>query len=81
MKVNFHIKRLVIEGASHSEAMRVAEALRGRLAELPMASMAAKTASIGRLDAGVLPPPSNAEQIGHHIAGQIFANLKGPHHG
>ncbi|HEY1938442.1 MAG TPA: hypothetical protein VGJ33_10955 [Candidatus Angelobacter sp.] len=81
MKVNFHIQRLVIEGASHSEALRVAEALRARLSELPAAGKIAKAANIGRLDAGVLPPRSSAGQIGHHIAGQIFTTLKGPHHG
>lgn len=80
MKVNFHIQRLVIEGSSRAEAMRVAEALRARLSE-GTADLAARTAHIGRLDAGTLPHHSTPEQIGCHVAGRIWTNLKGPHHG
>ena len=79
MKVTYQIQRLVIEGASHAEAQRVAEALRGRLSELSAAGLAPRPGSIARLDGGVVSRPASAGQIGHHIAGRIFSSLGGGH--
>jgi hypothetical protein len=77
MKVNYRIQRLVIEGASHSDSQRIAEALRGRLSELSAAGLSPRPGSIARLDGGVVSRPASAGQIGRHIAGRIFSSLGG----
>jgi hypothetical protein len=79
MKVNVHVQRLIIEGASQAEAVRIAEELRGSLSQWPH-GLEVRPAAMARLDAGVLPRRSNAGQIGRHIAGEIFASMKGPRH-
>jgi hypothetical protein len=77
MSLHFHIDRLTIEGASRSDGLRVSAALRHRLTELGARGLQPHGATIGHLDAGILPPGASPEATGHHLAGQIFRSLQG----
>lgn len=77
MKWNIHIERLTVEGQSHSDGVRVGDALRLRLAELTAAGAPGQpqALNIDRLDAGELPRGAGPVQTGHHLAGRIFQSL------
>jgi hypothetical protein len=74
--LRFHIGRLTIEGLARSKGIRVAEAIRGRLIELASMEAAPPAAShLDRIDGGLVPRGASAEEIGSHIALQIFKKL------
>ena len=76
MNVKIHIGRLVVEGASHAEAVRASKALRSHLTELVSRGISPQGSNAARLDAGEVPSRS-MEAAGRQAAQRIFTHLKG----
>ncbi|MGP0063413.1 MAG: hypothetical protein ACLQGP_07430 [Isosphaeraceae bacterium] len=76
--LNFHVERMTLEGISRADAGRVAAAMRRKIAELSRTTAVLSRASptrIARFDGGIIVAGSSPEQIGQHIAIQIFKRL------
>jgi hypothetical protein len=80
MKVNFHIERLTVDGASPADARRIGDALRARLAELASNGLRVRTQSVERIEGGEAPYGAGPEHIAKHAAGRIVQGLKGTPH-
>ena len=76
--LSFHIQRLTLEGISRADAGRVTAAMRRKIAELAGTTAALSRSSssrIERFDGGSIAAGSSPEEIGQHIATQIFKGL------
>jgi hypothetical protein len=76
--LRFHIDRVTLPGMSRADTNRVVEAMKKDLAKLankfPGRNWQALSA-IDRLDGGTLRAGARPEQIGEHLAAQIFRRL------
>ena len=76
--LSFHIQRLTLEGISRADAGRVTAAMRRKIAELAGTTAALSRASAAEHRAvrrGIGAAGSSPEEIGQHIATQIFKGL------
>ncbi len=76
--LNFHVERMTLEGISRADSGRVTAAMRRKLAELAGATAdlgRASNSRIERFDGGSIAAGSRPEEIGQHIAMQIFKGL------
>ncbi len=76
--LSFHIQRLTLEGISRADAGRVTAAMRRKITELAGTTAALSRASAARIekfDGGSIAAGSSPEEIGQHIATQIFKGL------
>jgi hypothetical protein len=76
--LQFHIDRLTLPGLSRADAARAVEAMKqglGRLAAQSPERNWRRLSVVGRVDGGTLPAGARPEQIGEHLAAQIFRRL------
>jgi hypothetical protein len=73
-----HIDRVTLPTMSRADTTRVVHAMEKGLAKLANQSPARDwqaLSAIDRLDGGILPDGARPEQIGEHLAAQIFRRL------
>jgi hypothetical protein len=76
--MQFHIGRMTLPAMSRADTTRVVDAMKKGLAK--MASQSPERdwqglSAVDRLDGGTLPAGARPEQIGEHLAAQIFRRL------
>jgi len=77
--LRFHIDRLTLPHMSRADSARVVAALQKKLSHLVSQAPRRdwrRLSALDRLDGGTIPPGSKPEQLGEHLAAQIFHRLK-----
>jgi hypothetical protein len=78
VQLRLHIDRLTLPGMSRANSGRVVGALQRELAKLAGGSPRRRWRNlsvIGRLDGGTVREGARPEQLGEHLAAQIFRRL------
>lgn len=77
--VHLNIERLVVEGVSRQDQGRMTRAMERHFTRLAQSAKGfdwQDLSSLERIDARDFPPGSTAEDIGRHVAMEIFRGLK-----
>ena len=76
--IRLHVRRLVLEGVARADRGRVVSAMAAHLAELIERAPAfdwSRAASRGRVDGGTVSSQATPDEIGRHVARQIFTGV------